>query len=105
MLFQFVENGNGLTATIIPVGGTISVNTKKLKGILRFLYIAPATSTTEYDFQILDVNGRIVLQKTDEIGTIRSQENLPLEGKYTFKILNSNINEAFKILAVIQESK
>jgi len=103
MLFQIIKNGDGISATITAAAGAVSVNTKNINGILSYLYVKSASSDTEYDFQILDADGRIIRTYTDETGTIRDDQALPLDGKYTLKILNSSADETFDILMMIEE--
>ena len=103
MLFQKIENGDGIPKTITTASNTVSVNTKKLNGKLCYLYVKAKTSTTEFDFQIIDVDGRIVREYVDETGIIRDDQALPFDGKYTLKILNSGADETFEIMMMIEE--
>lgn len=105
MLFQTVENGRGLPATITPLSNTVSVNTPKLRGMLSYLHVESLTGTTTFDFQIIDWNSRIVRRYEAETGYINDSEPLPLDGKYTLKIVNASVDEKFKILLVLKEKE
>lgn len=103
MIFQFVENGGGLPATITTVSGTVAVNSPFMRGITRLVYAKAATATTTFDFKITDAKSRIVKQYTTEEGTLRDFNILALQGKYTLTIENASNDETFDVYLMIQE--
>ena len=104
-LFDDLENGKGLPATITAAGGTVSVNTKRIRGTIAYWYVKAATSTTEFDFKITDSTGRDLREYIDEVDTLRDTEHLPLPaGKYTLTISNSSkADETFTVLLRLKE--
>lgn len=104
MLFQTIEVGNGLPATIVASGTAVSVNTVRLKGILRLLHINPTTATTEWSLNIIDNKSRTVRKYVSEIGLRNDTEPLPMEGKYTLQFTGVSIDEAITVLLKLEEA-
>ena len=76
-----------------------------LRGLIWQIIIDPTTSTTKFDFTLLDSNGDSVLDWVSEVGSTNSGFGLeiPVSGYYTFKILNSTANENFRIRFTVKE--
>lgn len=111
MLFDVLENGKGLPATITAAAGTISVNTSKkvMRGLARLIYVKATTASTTFDFKIINKDNRTVRHYHDEGGTdtggiLRDTVILPMFGKYTFTIENSSkATETFDIMVMLEE--
>ena len=103
MLFQFVKNGDGLPSSITPSSGSVSINTKKIRGMVRLIHIEMNTAGTTWDLAITDRYGHIVRQYTEEEGTRNDPEPLPVDGIYTLAFLNVSVDEAIKVLMVMEE--
>lgn len=105
MLYQFIENGNGLPSSITASSGAVSVNSKKIRGEARLIHIEPATSTTAWTLSIIDRNSRVVRKYTAEEGTLNDNEPLPLDGVYTFQFSDVSADEAIKVLLMVKEAE
>ena len=110
MLFDYIENGQGLPATITAAAGTVSVNTsKEIRGLARLLYVKATTASTTFDFKIIDKNSRTVRHYQDEGGSdeggiLRDINILPMFGKYTFTIEKSSLaKDTFDIMIMLEE--
>lgn len=88
-------------------GGSASINTDQLKGRIEQIIVTPTTSTTAYDFSLIDRDGDILYSRTTETGTVNDgTANLPVGmdslERLTIRFSNSTANEKittiFKIL-------
>jgi hypothetical protein len=84
-------------------GGTFSGNVTHLNCLVHNIIVAPETSTTEYDFQIINPDGNVIYERTDEVGTLSELIQLPMLGNYTLKILNATVDEDFSFTLVARE--
>ena len=100
MILVHKETVNGTASS-----GTFSVNTNPLRvsGMLHLITIKPTTSSTQYDFKIVDEDSFTIYERTSEIGALSEEVRLPLRGVYTVTISNSTIDEAFNIKLHIVE--
>jgi hypothetical protein len=89
--------------TITASSQTGSVNSDPMNGEIIYLYVKATSSDTEFDFQIIDPDNRILRSFVDEIEYIRSTEILPVNGIHTLKVLNSSADEAFDVLIKVRE--
>lgn len=85
------------SVTKTPSGGTVNWNTDDMRGVMFMISIAPATSTTTYDFTLTDDESIIVYSKKGLKGTFNETTQLGLYGVYTAQISNVSVNEAFKV--------
>jgi len=97
MIFQDVEK------TVLPVLGTVAVNTERIRGIATLFYAKAVTSTTTFDLKITDNKSRIVRYYREETGTLRDIVHLPVDGIYTLTIENASVNEAIDIYIRVEE--
>jgi len=92
------------THTTNTISGSIEDTTLSIiSGFVKQIFVKSATSTTTFDFQLLDDASNIVLNRTASTGTLNELLELPIHGIYTVKILNSTVDENFVIKLVIQE--
>ena len=85
------------------VGGTFEGNITHLNCLVQNVIVVPETSTTEYDFQIINPDGAVIYERTDEVGTLSELIQLPMLGAYTLKILNATVDEDFSFTLVARE--
>jgi len=83
--------------------GTWSTNTVRLHGLLMQIVVKHTTSTTEYDFALINDQNEVILNRTDIVGTINEEVGTPIKGVYTMRLQNSTRDEAFDIALIIQE--
>lgn len=86
-----------------PVSGTISWNTDDLRGVMRQLLVNPATSTTTYDFRLVDDDSITAFEKKGCKGTLNIITPMGLWGIYTARIHGSSQDEEFKVSIRYQE--
>jgi hypothetical protein len=104
MLFHTVENGNGLSSSITPSSGAVSVNTTKMKGMVRLIHINPTTSTTEWSLNIIDKGSRTVRKYVSEVGLRNDTEPLPVDGIYTLQFTGVTADEAITVCLKVEEA-
>lgn len=98
MIFYQYRN---LSAVI--TSGTYSDNILKTIGVLKQIYIKPTSTSTIYDVQLIDRDNDIIFERNAEQGILNELTDLPLQGIYTIKILNSTVDENFIIKLFIKE--
>ena len=79
-----------------PSGGTASFNTEDLRGHNRQILFSPTTSTTTYDFTMVDDKSITVLSQKGCRGVYQYINPMGLFGKYTVTISNASVDELFK---------
>ncbi len=94
--------------TLTVSGGTVSVNTDSIMGMIEQIIITPLTSTNSYDFSLTDRDGDILYSRNTETGTVNDRTAWTLVGRdsserLTMKIANATINENIKIVFKIRE--
>lgn len=104
MLFHKIKG------TAVVSSGSWSANTLKFSvGYLRTILITPATSTTIFDFRMVDENSNVIFPNdmtsgsNCEGGLNVTKVDIPLGGVYTMQILNSTADEQFNYLLMVQE--
>ena len=104
-LYQYIENGNGLPATITPSTGTVAVNTtNRINGDIIFIYVKTKTEGQTFDFKLTDPKGRVITQYEEENLVIREQVRIPVKAmKLTLTIENATEDNPFDILLVVDE--
>jgi hypothetical protein len=90
-----------LSATI--TSGSWSDNIIKTNGIARQIYIESDSAGTVYDFKMIDSDNLVMLERTGITNILNELIEMPLKGVYTLQILNSTVDEDFKIKIVICE--
>ena len=81
---------------ITPTGGTGSFNTEDLRGVNRQFLLSSATSSTTYDFTMVDDKSITVLSQKGCKGIYQYINPMGLFGKYTITITNASVDELFK---------
>jgi len=104
MLFHIVENGNGLPSSITTSSGAVSVNTTKMKGMVRLIHVNPATSTTTWSLNIIDKGNRIIRKYVSETGLRNDTEPLPVDGIYTLQFTGVTADEAITVCIEVEEA-
>lgn len=84
------------------VAGTFEEVVLQQPGIVKQIYISPATQTTTFDFQLLDDDDRIIYEMTDCTGRQNELIELPVATNLSLLIENASANEAFKCLVTSQ---
>ena len=97
MVFQDVEK-SGTAA-----GGTVSVNSDYMRGIAMLIHVKPASTTTAYEYKIIDPKSRTIRYVYDKVGEFADTEPLPVWGICTLQILNASANEKFEWLIRVKE--
>ena len=85
-----------------PSTGEFSANTIRLEGICRQIVIEPTTSTTAYEFQIIDDKDIVVFETDTETGNYPELTALPMFGIYTVRIFNATVDEEFKLQIILE---
>lgn len=89
--------------TMTTATGTASVTFNVQQGILKKIYIAPATATTRYDFKFTDYHSVDSFLEEDIEGTYSETDvGEPIYENFTLTIENSSADEEFTYLLVIQ---
>ena len=84
--------------------GAISKNTvAALQGIAREIIISPATSTTTYNFSIINDNSLTIFSSDSVVGDFIEETALPLRGVNTVAITSATVDELFTIALVLEE--
>ena len=88
--------------------GTWSTNTLKIAGgILRNILVKAATSTTTFDFKIIDEKDNIIYDTSRNektaTGILDDSVRIAMKGKYTLTVYNSSADELFTGRLMIQE--
>lgn len=96
---QSSDGGETLTAS----SGTGSVTIKSRNTILMQIILNPATVTTTYDVQLIDVYNRIQKDWTSVTGEMCELTEIPSYGNWTLKVLNSTVDETFDYLLALRE--
>lgn len=86
-----------------PSGGVFQGNITNLNCLCHNVIVKPVTSTTQYDFQIINPDNQIIFERTSETGTLSEITTLPLYGTYTLKISSATVDEGFAISLVSRE--
>lgn len=98
MVFHDIEGK--MTAS----SGSVSVNTERMRGVVKQVYVKALTADTAFDFSFTDPKGRSAPKAyTDEVGTLRDFEEMPVRGIYTLGIANATRDEEFDYLIRVQE--
>jgi len=85
-----------------PSTGEFSTNTIRLEGVCRQIVIEPVTSTTAYEFQIIDDRDIVIFETDTETGNYPELTTLPMYGIYTVKIFNATVDEEFKLQLILE---
>jgi hypothetical protein len=92
------------TRVPVGVGSPYTMNIEgKLRGILMHIIVEPDTSTTLFDFKLVDDDDVVLFHETDADGVINEQVTIPLKGTYRAVIENSTKAENFKLYLAIRE--
>lgn len=89
--------------TITPSSGTATASLTLTDGVMKQLFIKPATSTTTYDVKLTDLNSLDVYEEQDVTGTLSDLTEFPIYGNMTLTIFNASADEAFQYLLVSKE--
>jgi hypothetical protein len=90
--------------TITTVAGTVSANIRAGHNLLQQIYIKPATESTTYDFELLDIFDQSMLKLEDVTGTYNERLNMPAYANWTLRIFDASADEDFYYNLVINES-
>ena len=97
MAFQFTDKTYTLTAAL----GTISQTVTGFKNErLDKINVIPASDNTQYTIEIVDRNSKVAFRETEITGVFNYKIDEPIYGNYTFKIMNSTVDEAFSVVLV-----
>ena len=104
-LYQDVENGNGLSLSIVTATGTVAVNTtNRLRGDIIYIYVKTLTAGKTFDFKLTDPKGRILAHYKEEDTVLREQVRIPIHNtKLTLTIENATEDNPFQILMRLDE--
>ncbi len=97
MIFQDVVKSGTASS------GSFSVNSDYMRGMTALIYVKAASSSTTFDFKIIDSGDRIVRHYQDEEGVLRDIDPLPVFGIYTFTVENASVDEKFDIFIRVRE--
>jgi len=82
--------------TITASSGTAAATILSSGGLMKQLFVKPATSSTTFDVSITDVYDNVVFEREDNTGILNELEvNLPEYGNYTLTVSNASADEAF----------
>jgi len=90
--------------TIPSVLGELTNSFIVNNAFLKQIIIKPDTTTTTYDFEIVDVNGRSVYEETNCVGEFNQLVDLPIYGNVTVNITNSSVDEDYLLLLTFRRS-
>lgn len=89
--------------TITTVAGTASVTITGCQGIIRKIWINPATSTTVYDFKFTDYHNLETFEEKDIEGLYSETDvGEPVYQNFTLTIENATNDEVFTYLIVTE---
>ena len=84
--------------------GSWSANTNRITGgILGHMYIGFTTTSTTFDFKLIDGSNRNVIELTTITGILNREYQIPIRGIYTMQITNASADEAFKLRFAIRD--
>mgnify|MGYP007044003232 CR=1 FL=1 len=81
--------------TATPSLGTFTEVILQQPGIIKQIYLSPATSSTTFDFQVLDENSRVIYEMTDCTGRTNELIELPVYSNLSITVSNASANELF----------
>lgn len=87
-----------------PSAGTFTEVVFQQPGIIKQIYLSPATQTTTFDFQILDEDDRVIYEMVDCTGRQNELIELPVASNLSLYVVNASANELFKCLVTSQTS-
>lgn len=87
-----------------PVLGTFTEVVFQQPGIVKQIYLSPATQTTTFDFQLLDEDSRVIYEMTDCTGRQNELIELPVASNLSLVVSNASANEVFTCLVTSQTS-
>ena len=86
-----------------PSSGAWSANTLKLRGIIKHIWIKPASADTTFDFSMTDDGNRKVVEYLTEEGLLDDRCSIPAQGVYTMAIANASADEPFELMIMVGE--
>ena len=72
--------------------------------LLKQIIINPETSSTTYDFEVVDVNDYVYYSETDCSGEFNQLVDVPVYGNVTVNIKNSSVDENYNIILTFRRS-
>lgn len=89
--------------TTTPVSGTASFTLHVRKGHIKQIYLEATTSTTTFDFKLVDSEDDEVYLTEDETGVLNERLSLPTFTALTATISNASVDEAFTYHFALEE--
>lgn len=89
-------------------GGSASINSNIMRGMIEQVIITPTTSTNSWDITFKDKEGDISYQRISETGTINDRTaRIPVGNdsseKFTITFANVTINEVINVILKVRE--
>jgi len=90
---------------VVTSGGSWQENTPKISGgFLKEIYVKAASSSTTFDFDLIDSKDRIIYDEDGNYGFLHQVEReICLKGIYTMRIANASANEPFTVYLAVDE--
>jgi len=89
---------NEVPVSPATVAGAWSGNTEDIKGgKTGLLYVAPTTSSTQYNLTVTGPDNEVIVSETALVGTHCDCTPIAVRGIYTIAISGASVDEAFVI--------
>lgn len=90
---------------VATTGGSWQENTLKISGgYLKEIYVKATTTTTTFDFDLVDSKDRVIYDENGNYGLLQQVEReICLKGIYTMRIANASANEPFEVYSAVDE--
>lgn len=72
--------------------------------LLKQIIVNPATASTTYDVEIVDVNTYKYYEETNCEGEFNQLVDLPIYGNITVNIKNSSVDESYNVIMTFRRS-
>jgi len=83
--------------------GSFTIETDKMRGLLRHFIVKPATASNTYDLAVSDGSELNLFEREAVEDELNETMQIPVQGKLFITISGATIDEVFKIYLAIQE--
>lgn len=86
-----------------PVTGTFTeVVAHSVNGIVKQIFLSPATASTTYDVYLKDEDDNIIFEETNVTGRLNATVEIPVTTNMSLLVENASANELFTCLITSQ---
>lgn len=91
--------------SITPTLGSATDVVRAHQLVLLRLAVKPATSSTQYNFEVTDQYGLVYYSQEEAVGEIVEVMEIPSITNLTYTISNASADEAFEVLFIFREER